>query len=53
MEIVLYGATEISYLIAARLHQDHNLTLLPDPGEASDRFANLDVALAEGSGGDS
>jgi trk system potassium uptake protein len=52
MDIVLYGATEISYLIAARLHQGHNLTLLHDPGEASDRFANLDVALAEGSGGD-
>ncbi len=52
MDILLYGSTDISYQIASRLHQQHNLTVLHDPGESAERFGNLDVGVAEGSGSD-
>ncbi|TKB26230.1 Trk system potassium transporter TrkA [Desulfopila sp. IMCC35006] len=52
MDILIYGTTEMSYLVASRLHQQHNITLLHDPGELSEKFANLDIRIVEGSGGD-
>jgi trk system potassium uptake protein len=52
MDILIYGTTEFSYLLAARLHQQHNITILHDSGELSEKFRNLDVSLVEGSGGD-
>ncbi len=52
MDILIYGTTEFSYLVAARLHQQHNITILHDSGEISDKFGNLDVSIVEGSGGD-
>jgi len=52
MDILIYGTTEFSYLVAARLHQQHNITVLYDSGELHEKFNNLDVSLVEGSGGD-
>jgi trk system potassium uptake protein TrkA len=52
MDILLYGTTEISYLIASRLHSGHNVTILYDEEKLDEKFRNLDVTLAEGSGGD-
>jgi len=52
MEILIYGTTEFSYLVAARLHHQHNITVLHDSGDLSEKFGNLDVSLVEGSGGD-
>jgi trk system potassium uptake protein TrkA len=52
MDILLYGTTEISYLVASLLHQQHNITILHEPGELSEKFGNLDVRIVEGSGGD-
>ncbi len=52
MDILLYGTTEMSYLVASRLHQEHNITLLHEPGELSEKFASLDIRIVEGSGGD-
>ncbi|HBG19044.1 MAG TPA: Trk system potassium transporter TrkA [Desulfobulbaceae bacterium] len=52
MDIIIYGTTEFSYLVAARLHQQHNITILHDGGELSERFNNLDVSIVEGSGSD-
>ncbi len=52
MKILLYGATEMSYLIASRLHQQHDITVLIEAGEKAERFSNLDVREVEGSGGD-
>lgn len=52
MDIILYGTTEMSYLIASQLHQSHNLMVLCEEGSSVDKFASLDVAVAEGSGGD-
>ena len=42
----------MSYLVASRLHQQHNITILHEPGELSEKFSNLDVIIVEGSGGD-
>ncbi|MGB3210827.1 MAG: Trk system potassium transporter TrkA [Desulforhopalus sp.] len=52
MDILIYGTTEMSYLVASRLHQQHNITILHDPGELSDKISNLDVRIVAGSGGD-
>jgi len=52
MDILLYGTTEISYLIASRLHQQHNITLLHDSEDLHEKFNNLDISIAEGGGGD-
>lgn len=52
MDLVLYGTTEISYLIASQLHQQHNLTILYDNGPVAEKFTNLDVSIVEGGGGD-
>jgi trk system potassium uptake protein TrkA len=53
MDILLYGMTEIGYLIASGLHQQHNITLLHDEkGGLHEKFINLDISMIEGSGGD-
>lgn len=51
MELLIYGATEVAFLLASRLHQKHNVTLLSEesPGE---RFTDLDVSIVQGSAGD-
>lgn len=52
MDILLYGTTDMGYLIASKLHQQHDLTVLYESGELTERFSNLDVIAVEGSGGD-
>lgn len=52
MDIILYGATEIGYLISSRLHQEHNVTILHDGETLDEKFNNLDVSIAKGGGGD-
>jgi trk system potassium uptake protein len=52
MDILIYGTTEMSYLAASRLHQQHNITILHEPGQLTDKFCALDVGIVEGSGGD-
>lgn len=52
MEILIYGTTDISYLVASQLHHNHNITILHNPGELGEKFHNLDVSVVEGSGGD-
>ncbi|BHH82473.1 Trk system potassium transporter TrkA [Desulforhopalus sp. 52FAK] len=52
MDIILYGTTEIGYLIASQLHKQHNVTLLSDNPELSEKFIHLDISIVEGDGGD-
>ncbi|MFT5698299.1 MAG: trk system potassium uptake protein TrkA [Desulforhopalus sp.] len=52
MNIILYGTTEIGYLIASRLHQEHNVTILHDSEILDEKFNSLDVSIASGGGGD-
>lgn len=53
MDILIYGMTELGYLIASGLHQQHNVTLLHDEnGNPNEKFTNLDISMIEGGGGD-
>lgn len=52
MEILLYGATELGYLIASRLHQQHNITILHDVEMLDEKFNSLDISIAKGEGAD-
>ncbi|MCF8055133.1 MAG: Trk system potassium transporter TrkA [Desulfocapsa sp.] len=50
MEILLYGATELGYMLAQRLYQEHSITLIDDLKKLPDRFNNLDLSFVGGSG---
>ncbi|MGW8194856.1 MAG: Trk system potassium transporter TrkA [Desulforhopalus sp.] len=52
MDILLYGATEIGYMIASHLHQEHNLTILHDVEMLDEKFNSLDISIAKGEGAD-
>ena len=52
MDILIYGSTEIGFLIASQLHQQHNVTVLSDSKELNEKFNNLDITISEGSGVD-
>ncbi len=52
MEILIYGATEIGLMVATRLCQDHNITLIDAVDRLPDKFSNLDIGFINGSGAD-
>ncbi len=52
MKLLLYGATEIGYMIASHLHQQHDITIIHDPGELPEKFTNLDIIFCPGSAAD-
>ncbi len=51
MNLLIYGSTEVAFLLASRLHHNHNITLLTD-SPPEERFENLDINLVKGSAGD-
>ncbi len=51
MDLLVYGSTELAFLLVSRLHDEHNITLLSDT-TPEERFTNLDIRLVTGSGGD-
>jgi hypothetical protein len=38
MDTLIYGSTEIVFLIASQLHQQHNVTVLSDSKELNEKF---------------
>ena len=52
MNIVIYGATETGYLVASQLYRAHNLIIVDDMERLPERFNNLDISFASGSGAD-
>ena len=52
MQILIYGATEIGYMIAARLCHQHDITVIEEQEQLPDKFRNLDISLVVGSGAD-
>lgn len=52
MNILIYGATEIGYMVALRLYQEHSITLIDDLERLPDKFNNLDISFMSGSGAD-
>ena len=52
MNILIFGATETGYMVASQLYRKHNITVIDDLDRLPDRFANLDISFAAGSGSD-
>lgn len=52
MNLLIYGATELGYMAALRLHQEHSVTLIDDLEKLPDKFNNLDISFINGNGAD-
>lgn len=52
MKLLIYGATETGYMIARRLFQEHNVSLMDNLKTLPDKFNNLDISLINGSAAD-
>ncbi len=52
MNILLYGATELGYLLAKRFYQEYSIILIDDLPRMPDRFNTLDLSFVSGSGAD-
>ena len=52
MNLLIYGATELGYMVATRLYQEHSISLVDDLERLPDRFNNLDISFISGSGAD-
>ncbi len=52
MNLLIYGATELGYMVAVRLYHKHSITLIDDLEKPPDRFNSLDISFVSGSGAD-
>lgn len=52
MQILVYGATEVGYVIATRLCREHDITVIDENERLPDKFSNLDINHIVGSGAD-
>ncbi len=52
MQILVYGATDIGYMIAARLYLEHDITIIDEHDRLPDKFNDLDISYVSGSGAD-
>jgi len=52
MNIVIYGANEAACLLAAKLYEDHDITIIDDSKEANDALSKLDIKYIQGAGAD-
>jgi trk system potassium uptake protein TrkA len=52
MQILVYGATDIGYMIAARLYLKHDITIIDELDRLPDKFNDLDISYVSGSGAD-
>ena len=50
MQLIIYGASEVGYLIAGRLCLQHDITIVDEAARLPDKFSNLDVRHVVGSG---
>lgn len=51
MHILLFGATEVGYMIAARMYLEHDITLIDDH-PIPEKFNSLDISFIHGGGSD-
>lgn len=52
MNLLVYGTTEVGYMIALNLHQEHSVTLIDDRERLPDKFNALDISFIRGTGAD-
>ena len=48
----MYGATDIGYMVAARLCRDHDIIIIDEQARLPEKFTNLDISHITGSGAD-
>jgi trk system potassium uptake protein TrkA len=48
MKIIIFGATDIGYLIASELHQNHDITLIDTQEKLPEEFNKLDISFVSG-----
>lgn len=52
MKILIYGTSDIGYMVALQLSKDHDITVLDQQDKIPERFGSLDVSFVSGSGAD-
>ncbi|MCD6389774.1 MAG: NAD-binding protein, partial [Desulfobulbaceae bacterium] len=52
MNLLIYGTTELGYLLAQRLYQEHSVTLIDNLERVPEKFNNLDISFISGSAAD-
>ena len=52
MNILIYGATELGYMVGMRLYQEHSITLIDDLKMLPEKFNALDISFVSGGGAD-
>jgi trk system potassium uptake protein TrkA len=52
MDILIYGATELGYMVAQRLYQEHSVTVMDDLERQPEKFTSLDIGFVTGNGAD-
>jgi len=52
MNLLIYGATDLGYMIALSLYQEHNVTLIDDLEKLPEKFNALDINFIRGTGAD-
>jgi len=52
MNILIYGTTELGYMVAMRLYQEHNITIIDDQEKLPEKFNSLDISFINGNGAD-
>ena len=50
MKIVIFGASEIGYLIATELFEDHDITIIDKEENKTEAFNKLDISFVDGNG---
>lgn len=52
MNILIYGTTELGYMVAMRLYQEHSITVIDDLEKLPEKFNSLDISFINGNGAD-
>lgn len=52
MNLLIYGATDVGYMVALSLYQDHSITLIDDLEKLPEKFNALDISFINGTGAD-
>ncbi len=52
MDLLIYGATDLGYMIALSLYQEHSVTLLDNLEKLPEKFNALDISFISGTGAD-
>ena len=52
MNLLIYGATDLGYMVALSLYQEHSVTLIDDLEKLPEKFNSLDISFISGTGAD-